>query len=79
MVTPRALASLVLLSTLLSGCAVTRILRAPDPVDSATQNLQEQHLEVHLMHHGMHLEAHEAAVRLLEQMASPPPPPPAVP
>ena len=74
MSTRRSPASLLLLSTLLAGCAVTPILRTPDPLDPATQRLDEQHLEIHQMHHRMATEAHEAAVRLHELMATPPPP-----
>jgi hypothetical protein len=76
MVAHQRLALLLLLPTLLGGCAVTRVLQGPDPMDPALQTMHEQHLEIHQWHHQIAVEAHEAATRLHEQMASPPPPPP---
>jgi hypothetical protein len=66
----------LLLSPLLAGCVFSHPLRVPDPSALRQQSEAEEHLEVHLMHHRMALEAHEAAVRLNE-LGAPTPAPPA--
>jgi hypothetical protein len=65
----------LLFSALLVGCTAGHPLRQPDPPGPGQEGQGDEHLEVHLLHLRMALEAHEAAVRFHQQGALPPTPP----
>jgi len=67
------LASLFALSSVLGGCALTSVLRPPDPLDPVVeQTLHDQHKEIHRQHHEAAMAAHAEAVRLHQEMVPPP-------